>query len=94
MYNDLLGNKIDTDSDEEEIKLTFKRSLVDDLYALHGMVAIKSFLQMADALLKKIVISQIRNNRKKDKNYYEEITKKVFDKLMEEKKNAARNTSK
>ena len=84
MYNDLLGKRR-IDEDEEEIKLKFKRSLIDDLYALHGMVGIKSFLQVSDEMLKKAVVSQILNNHKENKKYYKERAQNIFKKVMKER---------
>lgn len=82
MFNDILQ----TETNDEKIILNISRELIDELYAMHGLVALKELGDMAGQLVQKAAMAQVKS---KDDAYFDNLQKKIFKELTckKEKKN-------
>ena len=74
MFNDILK----TETNDEEIILNISRELIDELYAMHGLDALKNLGEMAGQLVQRAAMAQVLL---KGDAYYEQLKKDIFKKL-------------
>ncbi len=74
MFNDIL----ETETNDEKIILNVSRELIDELYAMHGLDALKDLGKMAGQFIQNAAMAQVTS---KDDAYYEQFKKDIFKKL-------------
>lgn len=74
MFNDILQ----TETNDEQIIISVNRELIDELYAMHGLVALKSFGDQAGQFIQDAAWAQVAL---KDDEYFDNLRKKIFEKL-------------
>lgn len=67
------------------LTIKMKKDLIDDLYALHGEEAIKSYLSVIKKDLEYMVKMYIDSNLKENENYYIERSGRIVDELLKKK---------
>ena len=87
MYNDLLGLKEEIKEEPENLTISLRRSIIDEIYAVHGEVGIEAMLSTMNVLFNRMVQAQIRKNEEEDPEYYEKVKITVI-KMAEEARDA------
>lgn len=73
---------------KNKIKLSVKRNIVDELYALHGKVGINGLVEVFSDGFKAQIEAQIAANLKEDEDFYLNIAQEAIEKLSENADNA------